>query len=754
MSLLAGLPARAASPVSHRQRPRAPIDWTLLIGLASFGALLALALYGPIVAPHDFYYVRSLVDGKAPPFAPGREFPLGSDEVGHDLLSWLLIGARSTLVIAAGAATLRMAIGGFFGTFAGWQGGWKEEVLTRVALAFSSVPATVLAVLGVLAFNIYAGTLAFTVALGLLGWGDAFHHARRHARAEGAKQFIESARAMGMSETRVVLRHLLPGMAPSLLTLATLQVSAVLLLLGELGLIRLFVGGADIADFDPRSAVPSLLLPTQPDWSSMLAQTRPITDLYGTSWMVLVPGLALLATVVGTNLLGDALARRAQRLDVYRLFSRRQMLVLVVLLVAFVTPGLAWPSRLAPDLDAAASINGTQALAVGRALSDPRFGGRIAGTPGALAAADVIRAQWSGELQSVSTQVASVSRASIHSGTFATELGPDLSALSLQSASVSGTLRELDRDPVTSFRAGTFKGQILVTSPRSRFGPTPASIALAASAGDAVGVIIVDDDIGAYGPSATVPVPTVRMSTNAFRALAGALPLSLDEHAPALTTAPVQMDISARHDTRSAANVVAHTPAAHAGAPLILVLVPYDEASYPHYLATKPSWGTASAIGVASEVLNDLRRTPLPADLTFVAVGADSLGAGGTTSFLSSLDVTDRQRVIAAVTVGSLQTGQPFMQAEQADRANPGDASPSARVGGRVAAALGLRTRPTDLPLRQLLRSADASAPVFGLTDLQGADEGEPSAQTLRAPGRDLLVLLSYIAHHPEELRP
>jgi len=735
------------------RRHRVSTDWTLLIGLVCFGALLALAIYGPLIAPHDFYYVRSLIDGKAPPFAPGPEFPLGSDRVGHDLLSWLLIGARSTLVIAVGGAALRMAIGGFLGTLAGWQGGWKEEFLSRLALGFSSIPATALAVLGVLAFNIYAGTLAFTVALGLLGWGDAFHHARRHARAEGARQFIESARAQGISETRVVLRHLVPNLAPALLTLAAFQVSAVLLLLGELGLIRLFVGGAQVADFDARTGAPSLLLPTQPDWSSMLAQTRPIADLYGTSWMVLVPGLALLTAVVITNLLGDALARRSQHLDVYALFNRRQTLILGALLVALIAPALLWPSRLAMELEAASGIQGRHALTVARGIAGPDFEGRLAGSAAAIRTAEWIRGRWGAELQPLRAQIVTVSSASVRTGANAIEAGLELTALSLASVSVAGTLRDLDRDPARTFGPATFKDQILVTSSRSGFGRSIAGFGQTALLGGATAAVIVDDDIGAYSASSAAPLPMIRIGTSAFRQLTGTLPMSLDGNGTALSPLSVEIRIATRSEELAAANVIARVAASVPDAPLVLVFVPYDEAPYPRYLMHKPGWGTASAVGVASEVLDEIRRAPLPAEIMFVAVGADQFHAAGTTAFVGSLDAAERRRVIAALTVGSLQSGNPFMQVQQPDRSNPAEASAGARVGGRIATALGLRTRPSDLPLRQVLRRGDVSAAVFGMTDLQGPDGEEPPPHRLGLSARGLHVLLAYLARHPGELQ-
>jgi len=243
------------------------------------------------------------------------------------------------------------------------------------------------------------------------------------------------------------------------------------------------------------------------------------------------------------------------------------------------------------------------------------------------------------------------------------------------------------------------------------------------------------------------------MSTSAFRALTGTLPFSLDSAAAPFPTAPVRIEVAVREQAYPSANVIAEAPGASPSAPLILVLVPFDQASYPHYLALKPSWDTASAIGAATEALAYLRAAPIAATVRFVALGADSLGGAGVAAYVGSLDRVDAGRTIAAVRLGSLQSGRPSLEVEQSGRANPGDATPGGRVGGRVAEALGLRTRPVASPLRDQLRGANASAPVFGLNDQQGSVPTEPTAEALRAATRDLLVLLSYLSQHPEELR-
>ena len=365
--------------------PRRPIDWALVVGTTAIAVMIGLALYGPIIAPHDPWETNFLFQGKVPPYDPSPTFPLGTDAAGRDRLSLLLWGARNTFLIAFAAGGLRLGTGAFLGVFAGWQGGRKELWLARLALGFSSVPATIAALLSVIAFNVYAGALAFILALGIVGWGDAFHHARRATRTEAARPFIETARALGMSEQQVVLRHLLPNIAPALLTVGALQVSSVLLVLAELALIRIFVGGATLIDLFTQP----LNLPTDPEWASLLGTTRPIFDLYGNTVAVLAPIGALLAAVVSINLFADALALRAQRLNVFRLFSSRQAVAIGLIAAVLAAPALLWPSPLASQLQFADRFNAADALALAQDLTDPRFEGRIAQTGGAAIAAEL-----------------------------------------------------------------------------------------------------------------------------------------------------------------------------------------------------------------------------------------------------------------------------------------------------------------------------------------------------------------------------
>src|SRR5207247_7444260 len=115
---------------------------------------------------------------------------------------------------------------------------------------------------------------------------------RRCARSEVARLFMDSARSLGFSDRRLLFRHLLPIIAPALLTTAASQVAAVLLLMAELALLNVFVGGAVIVDYDSRGN--ALVAPMIPNWASMLATTRPVVSLYGDLAAVLLPGGALL----------------------------------------------------------------------------------------------------------------------------------------------------------------------------------------------------------------------------------------------------------------------------------------------------------------------------------------------------------------------------------------------------------------------------------------------------------------------------
>ena len=725
------------------------VDWALLIGTIAIALMVGLALYGPIIAPHDPWDTQFLFGGKLPPYDPSPTFPLGTDAAGRDRLSLLLWGARTTFSIAFVAGGLRLALGAFLGVFAGWQGGMKELWLSRLALGLSSVPATIAALLAVIAFNVYAGALAFVIAFGIVGWGDAFHQARRATRTEASRTFIESARALGMSEQRVVLRHLVPNLAPTLLTVGALQVSSVLLLLGELALIRIFVGGATLVDLfaQPQN------LPSDPEWASLLGTTRPIYDLYGNTVAVLAPIGALLAAVVSINLFADALAQRAQRLDVFRLFSSRQALAVGLIALALATPALLWPSPLTSQLELGDRFDAGSALILAQALSDPGFQGRVAQSSGAAAAAEVIRDRMGGELAPIREQIVTATAATAASGTRSVSLGPDLTVLSPSTSSVSGRLAIVDLAGGASIGGRAFS-----TAVAGRFAVVTTSVQGSVSAWEGftagaggIGLIVLTDNPAALLPSVDYPLPTIAMTLASFRTL-------IEQDLPTPTRAQVAipldvevaLSVAAPAQAIGGVNVVARVAGRTPGGPLLLVAAPYDAAPGSHYLDYEPARNEASAAAALVAAAEVIHSTPLAADVIFVAVGSQQFDSAGLKAALRTLSADEARRLTALVWIPSALGDRIFIQTDPSDTQNP---EPSSRVAGRVAASLGdASVRQGSPALARTLAIAGVRAPTFQVGRIATADTAL-SAGALHATGRAVLTLLGYLDAHPEALQ-
>jgi peptide/nickel transport system permease protein len=726
--------------VPGRARVRRPSDrdWALLAGAAFFGCLILLAVYGPLLAPHDLYYQRALIDGKAPPFPPSAEFPLGSDSTGRDRLSWLLIGARGTVVIALAAAAIRVAIGASLGVLAGFRGGLLSAVLRRLALGLSSVPATIAALLAVIALNVTP--LEFVLALGLIGWAEPFHQARRYARAESSRPYIESARSLGLRDRRLLLRHLLPNLAPALLTTAAFQVSAVFLLMAELALLNIFVGGAVVIDYDARGI--AIVAPRIPNWASMLATTRPIVSLYGDLAAVLLPGGALLAAVLATNLFGDALAARAQRLDVFRLFSRRHVLALAAVGLVVGLSVVAWPNRLAAEIAYAHGFDGAQALAVARDLA--ALGPRTNGSSDAAEASALLANRMQGQVvQGTDTaERALVSDLSIAG----IVLVPDaVTALSLDDADATGPLIYLDFTAVSTQAALAqidLSGAIVVVG---RVGSAAlGNLGQRLRVAGAVAVVGLDPLSRSYPRAAGVyPLPTLLTTSIA---LSGALhqPLpDLQRTSARFAKLADEATVHIRTETVTTAvsDVVARLPARSAGAPLVLIAAPYDTAP-----GTTERWASASSTATLLAVLDQLRRAPVDLDIVAVATSADYQSYAGLRLAITRLSQEDSARLRAILLIGPVLSDD-LVVGTQADIAV---ASSTGRLAARLGDALGLTTAPQasgDL-LRAILSAGATASPI---TFAAAGPDRVPAQGDLRKAGEAVLAALAYVPRHLSE---
>ncbi|MGH9279408.1 MAG: nickel transporter permease [Acidimicrobiales bacterium] len=255
-------------------------DPSAKVGLVLVVVMLGMALLGPDLAPHDPLAVTTdrLV-------GPSWSHPLGTDGLGRDVLSRLLVGARLSLGTALLAAALVSLIGVVVGTVAGFIGGFVDGVLMRVVDAVLAVPALILALAVSGLFK--PSLLAVMLGLVTIWWAGYARVVRALVLTIRERPFVESARAAGASEGRVVVRHVLPNVVSPVIVLATLEIGQLILAVAALTFLGL---GAP---------------PPTPEWGAMLNDGR--SYFLSDPQLVLIPGAAICLAVLGFNLLGDGI---------------------------------------------------------------------------------------------------------------------------------------------------------------------------------------------------------------------------------------------------------------------------------------------------------------------------------------------------------------------------------------------------------------------------------------------------------------
>jgi peptide/nickel transport system permease protein len=261
-------------------------DWSAVAGLSIVLALCVCAVFAPSLAPFDpaFQHREGLgLDGQ--PRGPSSEFKLGTDALGRDELSRLLYGARVSLAVGIGANVLSAIIGILIGGIAGMAGGRMQILLMRAVDVVLSFPvlllaiallavtnpnlATIIAIIGI-AFGAYLSRLVFTQVVSLRD-----------------REFVLAARIAGASRARILARHIVPHVVPSVIVYSTLGVATAIQLEAALS----FVGIG--------------IQPPDASWGNMIADGQ--TYLVSAPWLVAFPGAAIVLAMLGFSLLGDGL---------------------------------------------------------------------------------------------------------------------------------------------------------------------------------------------------------------------------------------------------------------------------------------------------------------------------------------------------------------------------------------------------------------------------------------------------------------
>ena len=255
----------------------------MLILVVVFGAALA----APWVAPHD-PAKQSLLRRFTPPVwqAGGNaSYPLGTDQVGRDVLSRVIHGARISLLVGVSAVVVSLVIGVTAGLVSGFVGGKVDTVIGTIVDVNLSFPQILLALGFVAALG--PSLMTIIIVIGLTGWERYVRVVRGEVMALREKEFIEAARAIGVGRARIIFRHVLPNTVSSIVVLSTLQVAQAILTESALSFLGVGSGRA------------------YPTWGQMISLGRDFVTVAW--WLPTLPGFAILLTVLAINLVGDRL---------------------------------------------------------------------------------------------------------------------------------------------------------------------------------------------------------------------------------------------------------------------------------------------------------------------------------------------------------------------------------------------------------------------------------------------------------------
>ena len=275
------LGGRFRDPPRHLRRDRLALGGFAVIAIAVGAALAA-----PWIAPFDpsaQFFDGLTLEGS--PLPPNEKFWLGTDLLGRDLLSRLIFGARTSLIIGLAANGVAVLVGTLFGVVAGYLGGWIGAAIMRFTDLMMAFPALLLAIALAAIFSPSLWIVALVIAM--VNWVQVARVVYTQTRGLVEKDFIEAARALGASPLRILARHVLPHLLPTMLVWGTLGIATTVLL--EATLSFLGVG----------------VRPPTPSWGNIIFENQ--TYFATAPWLVFFPGAAILLLALSFNLVGDAL---------------------------------------------------------------------------------------------------------------------------------------------------------------------------------------------------------------------------------------------------------------------------------------------------------------------------------------------------------------------------------------------------------------------------------------------------------------
>jgi peptide/nickel transport system permease protein len=254
------------------------------IGVSLLAVISLLALVAPWISPSDPFSM--VAQPYIVPFADAQ-FPLGTDNLGRDILAGIVHGAGSSLLVGLGAAIAAILIGTIIGTIAGFAGGVIDEILMRITEAFQIIPSFLLALAFVSTIGNDIQTVILAIALG--AWADPARITRAQVLSIRERDYVASARVIGMHPVEVAFTQVLPNALPPVLSISATIVAGAVLTEAALS----FIGLGD---------------PNVMTWGAMIAEGQPILRSYPA--LSIIPGIALLVTVLSIYLISESINRR------------------------------------------------------------------------------------------------------------------------------------------------------------------------------------------------------------------------------------------------------------------------------------------------------------------------------------------------------------------------------------------------------------------------------------------------------------
>jgi peptide/nickel transport system permease protein len=268
------VPARTRRPAWRRS----PLT---VAGLILIAVLAITALFAPLLAPAD--PLKQTLSGRLKP--PSAEHWMGTDQLGRDIFSRMIYGARISLLIGLVVVGLAASVGIFIGLVAGYAGGWLDEGLMRITDVFFAFPALILAM--AISGALGPSLTNAMIAIAIVSWPVYARLVRGQVLILRQLEYVDASRSLGASSGRIMWRHILPNSLSPLLVQASFDMGAAILAAAGLS----FIG------FGTQ--------PPTPEWGIMVSDGRNYIATH--SWLSLYPGLAILLTVAAFNLIGDGL---------------------------------------------------------------------------------------------------------------------------------------------------------------------------------------------------------------------------------------------------------------------------------------------------------------------------------------------------------------------------------------------------------------------------------------------------------------